>query len=498
MRPTRTLLSSLVLAPLAGAVAAQCPVETFEASAPKSSDQFGDALSVWGDTLVVGKPRFVPGGLDGDAAHVFERTQAGWVESQILSSPDAVQGEWFGDAVALVGDTILVGDPGWNSQRGKAYLYERNAGVWSNTGSLLAGGGGIGELFGATTAISDDGQWAAVTALNKGNGHVYVYENNAGTWTQKHAFTTNTSSSPIGFGVSLDFEGEWLAVGDWHSNVNGLESGSVYLYREQGGSWTLQQRIEPGDGAADDNFGIDVSLEGDRLLVGACGDDNDSGSAYLYELVGGSWIQVDKIFSEQRAPFELFAISVHLEGGRALLGETGPPFTSGRAALFDLAGSNLNLAETIEPQGASSDAFFGVTVEIEDGELFVGADNDIVGGSFTHGAVRTYATQGMAMLASADALSVTSGGQVNYRLVTCPPEPGDTFLMLGSLSGTTPGYPVSSLVLPLVVDPYTFFTLPTCRAWARSWRGARARRASCFRPTRPPAWWASRSTTRRP
>ena len=117
----------------------------------------------------------------------------------------------------------------------------------------------------------------------------------------------------------------------------------------------------------------------------------------------------------------------------------------------------LSLVET--DRQAVSDAFFGIGLDVQDGELFVGARQDKAASGFTHGAVRTFATQGLVMLASADSLSVSAGGQVSYQIVSCPSEPGDTFLMVGSLSGTTPGTPVSNLTLPLVLDAYMLFSL---------------------------------------
>ena len=468
MRSTTTLCHLALLAlPLPALAAPQCPVQLLEASDLKSGDEFSKAIAVSGDTMVVGKPHRDGtgfGGYDGDAAYVFERTQAGWVEVQTLSAGNASAGEWFGDAVAIAGDTILVADPGAPAAggvafAGRVYIFERgSSGVWSQVASLFANNPTSSAAFGTSLDLSADGQRAVVGAVQAGNGRSYVFDKVGGSWSQTASFTPNTGTSPGGYGVSIDLEGDRYVVGDWFSSAKGPASGSAYVYVEQGGSWSLEQRIDAADGAAGDNFGIDGSMDGDRLLVGACGDDGTTGSAYLLERVGSSWVERQKVSSEVTSPAELFGIAVHLEDELALIGEV-PPFQTGLLTVFDVAGASLSLRQTVAPAGASSDAFFGIGLDVQDGELFVGARQDKAASGFTHGAVRTFATQGLVMLASADSLSVSAGGQVSYQLVSCPSEPGDTFLMVGSLSGTTPGTPVSNLTLPLVLDSYMLFSL---------------------------------------
>ncbi len=89
------------------------------------------------------------------------------------------------------------------------------------------------------------------------------------------------------FGVSVSINGDRAIVGSWRDDDNDFNSGSAYVYELDGnGNW-VETKLVASDGAPDDVFGYSVSIDGDRAIVGARLDgDNglDSGSAYMFEL----------------------------------------------------------------------------------------------------------------------------------------------------------------------------------------------------------------------
>ncbi len=94
------------------------------------------------------------------------------------------------------------------------------------------------------------------------------------------------------FGFIVSISGDRAIVGAHRDDDNGSDSGSAYVFeRDAMGNWKEVDKLTASDAAADDLFGISVSISGDRAIVGALfHDDNgsDSGSAYVFERVWGT------------------------------------------------------------------------------------------------------------------------------------------------------------------------------------------------------------------
>ncbi|GAH66138.1 unnamed protein product [marine sediment metagenome] len=103
----------------------------------------------------------------------------------------------------------------------------------------------------------------------------------------------------------------------------GDQSGSAYVFEDNGTDWVQLAKLTASDGAAGDEFGYSVSLSGTMALIGAyqdndCGD--GSGSAYLFEDNGTAWVQVGKLTASDGAADDWFGLSVSVSGTTALIG----------------------------------------------------------------------------------------------------------------------------------------------------------------------------------
>jgi hypothetical protein len=148
-----------------------------------ANDDFGCAVLLQGDLAVIGA-RFAEG-EDGSygvgAVHVFRRDENGtdqWINVATLTPKETTGGAYFGTALALAGDTLIVGAPGTNIGQGKAYVFERNAGgsdQWGETGQLAPSDGVSNADFGKSIALDDEA--SIVGAMGDGNwrGAVYVF-----------------------------------------------------------------------------------------------------------------------------------------------------------------------------------------------------------------------------------------------------------------------------------------------------------------------------------
>jgi hypothetical protein len=125
-----------------------------------------------------------------------------------------------------------------------------------------------------------------------GSGSAYVYQRTGpNAWGNETKITASDGAAGDEFGASVSISGDYLVVGAYRDDDNGSQSGSAYVYqRTSGNIWGNETKLTASDGAAVDVFGLSVSISGDYLVVGALGDDDngaDSGSAYIYSCAAG-------------------------------------------------------------------------------------------------------------------------------------------------------------------------------------------------------------------
>jgi hypothetical protein len=125
-------------------------------SAASPDDLFGVAVALTGDTAVVGAPgdnieNFGPG-----MAYVFRRDGDTWVEQALLQDPDGAERDGFGGAVALAGDAAVVGAPGHEEtgDAGKARVFVRSGGAWTLQATLRHGAPEVNDRFGAAVGLA--------------------------------------------------------------------------------------------------------------------------------------------------------------------------------------------------------------------------------------------------------------------------------------------------------------------------------------------------------
>ena len=173
------VVASLVLAvvPAAGA-ADPSPTETAHlyANDAGSGDAFGWAIAVDGDTMVVGaREADNVHGTDAGAAYVFVRSPgSGWTLRAALTAPDGAANDMFGEAVAISGDTILVGaredDTPAGAEAGSVYEYRLTAGFWMYRDHWFAPDAAAGDYFGDSVAIVGDTAMVGATHDDNANG----------------------------------------------------------------------------------------------------------------------------------------------------------------------------------------------------------------------------------------------------------------------------------------------------------------------------------------
>jgi hypothetical protein len=217
---------------------------------------------------------------------------------------------------------------------------------------------------------------------NSGAAYVYDFSNNM--WSLTIKLTASDSIISSNFGSSVSLLGDRALIG-----ANGDNNiGSAYIFELTNGDWMQVSKLIQSDGASNDDFGSTVSLSVDRALVGAPNDDN-KGSAYIFEPSGGSWVEIIKLVANDGAVFDGFGASLDLSINRALIGAEnnngGNGDNSGSVYIFELSGVNWSLIDKLISEDGNIDDSFGSSVSLSGDRALIGArfDGDTVlsGGS---------------------------------------------------------------------------------------------------------------------
>ncbi|GMV84090.1 MAG: hypothetical protein AMXMBFR7_52740 [Planctomycetota bacterium] len=201
-----------------------------------------------------------------------------------MTASDAAAFDWFGWSVALSGDTALMGAPHDDDgvgDSGSAYIFVRNAGVWSQQAKLTASDAAASDLFGHSVSVSGDTALIGAYKDDDGgtdSGSAYVFVRNAGAWSQQAKLTAWDPAADDRFGWSVALCEDTALVGAYLDDDGGSASGAAYVFVHSAGAWSQQAKLTAMDAAPSDNFGWSVAITGDTALVGAYLDD-DGGSA---------------------------------------------------------------------------------------------------------------------------------------------------------------------------------------------------------------------------
>jgi hypothetical protein len=224
---------------------------------------------------------------------VFVRSGTSWSQQAKLAPIGVTLYDFFGYAVAISGDTAVVGaigDDDNGAESGSAYVFVRSGTSWPQQAKLMPTDGAADDHFGGTVAISGD--TAVVGApFDDDNasqsGSAYVFVRSGTSWSQQAKLTASDGAEDDFFGGAVAISEDTVVVGSASDDDNGSQSGSVYGFVRSGTSWPQQAKLTAADGAADDGFGYAVAISGNAAVVGAGGDDDNgstSGSAYVYAL----------------------------------------------------------------------------------------------------------------------------------------------------------------------------------------------------------------------
>ena len=289
---------------------------------------FGKSVSISGEVIAVGVPFDIISGSVNGSVCIFYRPDVYFSFDERLTANDAQEGDYFGEAVSIGGDYVLIGargDDDYGNLSGSAYVFHRSGDAWSQQAKLVADDAAPLDYFGYDVCI--DGDYAIVGARfdddgGNNSGAAYIFRRSGSTWNQQDKLVASDANPEDEFGISVSIDGEYAAVGAWFDDDYGSQSGSAYVFHRSGDAWSQQAKIHASDFGAEDRFGISVDLDGDYLLVGAHFND-DKGAAYLFRRSGSTWEQQDKLTASDGAIDDYFGWSGAIDGNTIVVGADG-------------------------------------------------------------------------------------------------------------------------------------------------------------------------------
>ncbi len=363
-----------------------------------------------------------------NAAVLFVATGLVLPPSSILADPgdqlrkiaasDGASNDNFGNDVAIAGNYLIVGSPGDGdngSYSGSVYVYDATSGA--ELYKLQASDAVTNDLFGY--AVAADGTTAVIGAfgnddLGANSGAAYIFDLTTGQQTFKLLPSDGAASEEFGFDVAIN--GSTVVIGAYKDNDLGGNAGSAYVFDAITGQQLF--KLLPSDGQHDDQFGVSVDVDGTTAIVGSWQDDdngNFSGAAYIFDTTTG--LQTAKMLPDDGSSADLFGRSVSISGNTAVVGASGA-VTNGAAYVFDVS-ANQQLHQFVPDTGLSMS--YGWTVAVDGTTAIVSAHTDKNGNNRTSGSVYVYDT-------------VT--GDSMYKLVADDGDDNDYFGVAHAISGT--------------------------------------------------------------
>jgi hypothetical protein len=369
-------------------------------------DQTGWAVAIDGTWAIASAPRNDSLSPNAGKALIYHRSGGSWPLHTTIASESPVTNADFGWAVDISGERVIVGafgDVTNNFITGAAYVFERAGDVWSQAARLVVDT--IGESgFGTSVAISGD--YAVVGApyppppTFAGPGVAWVYHRNPGNgqWNLDALLEAGDAIDFIEFGSSVSIDGDVIVVGAKKGVAANTVAGAAYVFRRQGSNWNEEAKLVASDPAYHDFFGSAVSVSGDRIVVGAREDDatgDAAGAAYVFvrNATSGVWSETQKLTAEDGSEGDNFGYAVSIDGARILIGAwlaDGSSNTTGAAYQFRIAGNSWEQArKLVHGNGAYGDGY-GASVSISGDCGIVGAVNQDSGDLANVGAAYVY------------------------------------------------------------------------------------------------------------
>ena len=320
------------------------------------------------------------GGRVGFNAHKMKQSAA-WEQYAYMIADDSAYNDGFGLGCGASGNTCVVGsiyDDDDGTDSGSAYVFIRSGLTWTQQAKLNGDAVVAGDWFGRNVDI--DGDTIVVGCESPGSGtlagSVYVFTRSGVTWTQQAKLTASDGAAGDEFGHDVQIDGDTIVVGALKDDDDGTDSGAAYIFTRSGVTWTQQQKLTADDAAAGDNFGNDVAISGDTVAIGTPDENADAGSVYIFTRSGVTWTQQQKLTASDIAAGDRFGGLIRLDGDTLLAAawqNDDDGADSGAAYVFTRSGTTWTEEAKLTGDDSAAGDNFGVNLDIAADTVAIGA-----------------------------------------------------------------------------------------------------------------------------
>jgi hypothetical protein len=300
---------------------------------------------------------------------------------QTIAASDASADAYFGCCIDISGDYAAIGAEGDNGDRGAVYIFKLISGVWTEMQKIVAGDAAPNDFFGLSVAL--DGDTVVIGAPwddddGSKSGSVYIWRRSGETWSLEQKITASDAAAGDEFGNSVAISGDSLIAG---ASGEG-SSGAAYVFIRSGVTWSEQQKLTVAYGSAD-SFGWGVSIDGDTAAVIDPYDDalvSYNGAAYIFDRSGAVWSETARLVGSQGATKDYLgerggeSSCFRLLNDVLVVGAPGPSTTPGRVYVFSKNGGPWSEAAILTATAPLGDmqGQFGGAVDYDGTRIIVG------------------------------------------------------------------------------------------------------------------------------
>ena len=278
--------------------------QTLKPAAPVLGGHFGQGLALQSDTLMIGAPAEQRG-----AVYPWSRTEGTWMRGEALASDPSVIGSGFGFSIAVDGDVMVAGAPSDDAgtdTAGSVFVFARHGASWTQTDRIVPSDTTAGLQFGTALAIAGD--TFVVGAPGRGlvslsmPGRAYAFTKNGRGWVEQR-LPIDGGFDRDGAGRSVAISGDTIVIGaPALDDERILGPGAVHVFRRTDSTFAAAETLSASDSSPADGFGFALTAIGDRLLVGAPFSDAkgpDVGAVHFFEQTEGGFVETESLTPEQ-------------------------------------------------------------------------------------------------------------------------------------------------------------------------------------------------------
>ncbi len=277
-------------------------------------DQFGAQVSLSGNQAFVAA---IGQNNRRGAVYVYTREGSDWSLTTKLTGSDLKAGAQFGTAISILGESLMIGAPMQDGATGAVYAFQQEGSSWTETSKFVADGAARNDRFGSAIAQYSGNRVLVGSPRAAGQaGSVAAFASNedGSGWDEIARLSPFDMPQRASFGASLAVTEQSIFVGAPFVNFQGR----AYLFeRNEMGAIDRVRAITTSDVAQGDLFATTVTATEDLAVFGMVNADGGAGAVSIWERGPDGWMENGEYFVDEESLAPIVAEQVDCEENAA-------------------------------------------------------------------------------------------------------------------------------------------------------------------------------------